>query len=562
MFIKKNFIYLFIFFPLLFVANVFAMDVYVSCGDHGVAGSDSYSGLDIDHPKRTIKAGIDALANQGPGNTLYIRGGNYTTIPEWTTGRRGIVFSNLNDATSWDNAYTIRSYPGEWAIIDASQYTTYDRVEIFTGTTVSGGQGFIEFSNMELTGANGLTHTAGILTRGGPFKFRYLYIHDNNCPTSSNNPGGLDLQNGTGETTIEYCHFYRNGCIVDGFDGNGQIVIYSDYIGSWGSQQLYNASGFATARHSNIIRYNLIDGGGVSYTGYYDKSRQYMVSCPDGDCTPVDDNSWSEYNNKIHHNIIKNHREASMEVQSDFVQVYNNIASNESDEGTRGSINMGRSGYEHRGSWRATAYNNTIIGGGRGGLTFNNHSHPPSDEIYGKYYAYNNIIDSPIDGDSNQDLSANKYYGPVTWMDGGADSNLEVQNNLFYNPANADLVKVIVTAYTLTETNAETWASGNYSSSTADLYTDVNYKTDGDFVVGSSTIELGGVGGNHPYLSGVTIPSYVGAVNPNDDAWVDGVLALGSTYMTSASGDPSWIEGSDRPETSPLLKVLEVVPSN
>jgi len=37
----------------------------------------------------------------------------------------------------------------------------------------------------------------------------------------------------------------------------------------------------------------------------------------------------------------------------------------------------------------------------------------------------------------------------------------------------------------------------------------------------------------------------VGATNPNDNAWVAGVLGLDSTYFTNATAGstPSWIEG-------------------
>ena len=35
-------------------------------------------------------------------------------------------------------------------------------------------------------------------------------------------------------------------------------------------------------------------------------------------------------------------------------------------------------------------------------------------------------------------------------------------------------------------------------------------------IEGSTTIANGGIGGSHPYLSGITLPSYVGAVDPND----------------------------------------------
>jgi hypothetical protein len=72
------------------------------------------------------------------------------------------------------------------------------------------------------------------------------------------------------------------------------------------------------------------------------------------------------------------------------------------------------------------------------------------------------------------------------------------------------------------------------------------YKTLGSHRLDASyTIANGGIGGSHPYLPGVTIPSYVGATNPNDNAWVNGVLGLNATttLIDGTSGDAVWIEG-------------------
>jgi len=64
-------------------------------------------------------------------------------------------------------------------------------------------------------------------------------------------------------------------------------------------------------------------------------------------------------------------------------------------------------------------------------------------------------------------------------------------------------------------------------------------------VDGSKTLANAGIGVNHPFLPGVVIPSYVGATNPDDDVWVDGVSSLAnvSTLMNGGAGDPDWIEG-------------------
>jgi hypothetical protein len=62
----------------------------------------------------------------------------------------------------------------------------------------------------------------------------------------------------------------------------------------------------------------------------------------------------------------------------------------------------------------------------------------------------------------------------------------------------------------------------------------------------SITIANGGIGDSHPYLSGVTIPSYIGAANPSDNSWVSGVVNDISSVSWLASQEigsvPNWIE--------------------
>ena len=72
------------------------------------------------------------------------------------------------------------------------------------------------------------------------------------------------------------------------------------------------------------------------------------------------------------------------------------------------------------------------------------------------------------------------------------------------------------------------------------------YKIDGSFSLGGdATIANGGVSGNHPYLADTTLPAYVGAINPSDGAWVDGVKSMDVAYFTSqeTGSTPTWIEG-------------------
>ena len=93
------------------------------------------------------------------------------------------------------------------------------------------------------------------------------------------------------------------------------------------------------------------------------------------------------------------------------------------------------------------------------------------------------------------------------------------------------------------------------------------YITRPDHIVnGSIRIKNGGIGGAHPYLNGVTIPSYLGATNPNDNAWVRGLLedVRSVTWLkTQSSDEPTWVEGGvsspggQPPSNPPGLRVVQ-----
>jgi hypothetical protein len=64
-------------------------------------------------------------------------------------------------------------------------------------------------------------------------------------------------------------------------------------------------------------------------------------------------------------------------------------------------------------------------------------------------------------------------------------------------------------------------------------------------VEGSKDISSAGIGGNHPYLSGVEFPTYIGATNPCDNGWVDVVLNNISSIdwlKAQTSSSPTWVE--------------------
>lgn len=531
---------------LIFCHCSFAANVYIA-----TTGNDATGNGSIENPYLTIQKGIDSLKIQGPGNTLFLRGGTYFPT-------LNIEFGTLNDAYN-DNWYTIRSYPGEWAIVDGTN-SNGDishgsvRKELFDGCHDGGCQGFIEFSHMELrnitNNIGNANYTSGINAFGGPYRFRYLYIHDIVCDSISNNPGGLRFGAGSGGITIEYCYIKHNGAV--NVDSSSQIIILSDYKTAWGSQVITNGSGFYTARADNIYRYNLIDSDGVVDIGLYEKNVQMLASNELGTDYPVDVNTWFRLGTEAHHNIILNSM-TSMRLQTDFTQCYNNIL----DVGSKSDSNFGNLMFNKpspdiRGMWKNCAWNNTIIGGPRSGIEMQ--SKNSISVNYQKPYVVNNIIDNPTDRDAAQDVTFYSYGG-ATWP--GIDTDLQTKNNVFYRPINATLAKIMNTVYTLLTLNSEEWASSNnsYLYSASDyLYAGTagsnKYKLNMSYS-NYSTISSGGVDESHPYLAEISLPSYIGAANPNDNRWIDGILydLTDTDYLKNTSGDPSWIEGF--PQTPP-----------
>lgn len=528
---------LILFFIISFCTNSFS-DVIIS-----LSGDDTTGDGSISTPYKTIQKGIDALKIQGPGNTLFLRGGTYTEIPLGLAGgleTRRISFTSLNDATSWDNSYTIKSYPGEWAIVDAGEYTDA-RVYVFWGGDTTGGMGFVEFSNFEIRNAYGTTHCSAINTRGGPFKIKYMYIHDNNCGSYSNNPAGIQLTNGTGMTDIEYNVFYKNGYLLGEHENSANIVLYSDYIGTWGTQSLVNASGYSTARHSNNIRYNVIDGGGLTSIGIKHKSRQYLENNVIFEGPVEDVNGWFDKGGDTNHNIIINHSMHGIYSTNDFEQIHNNIFDG-SQSSTYSVIQIGSTPTPGRQPSDTVFYNNTILNSNRGIVyPFHNEGYPV---FYHRIYNYNNIIDSATDASGYRDVNFMLLYNEsITW---DIDNLCQFTNNMFYRYDNTSFFHVLTAD--ISGYNVSPWAIDNFIDEydAGDfLYKGVSgadrYKLNPSYS-NYSGVSTGGLNKNHPYFPDTKIPQYIGAVNPLDDAWVDGLLSLDVQYMTSASGDPVWIE--------------------
>ncbi len=162
-------------------------------------------------------------------------------------------------------------------------------------------------------------------------------------------------------------------------------------------------------------------------------------------------------------------------------------------------------------------------------------------------------------------------YPFLWWLDKTShDPNNAVHEEVFdrnyiYDPVPGDLFRVGMEitphsdshfgSFTTAEYNAEN-SVHNYQKASSEGRDNLfqgtagaeQYITRSDHVVeGTITIANGGIGGNHPYLPGVALPSYLGATNPDDHAWVAGLLndVTSEAWLKAQAGDaaPAWVEG-------------------
>jgi parallel beta-helix repeat protein len=170
-------------------------------------GSDSNTGT-LDSPFRTISKGISRLS---AGDTVYIRAGSYgetINIP-------------IPSGTSFTNAVTISSYPGETVILRGFGFNSGESYIIVNGLTldaqkasgqplyISRGSHHLRFTNCDIK--NGTF--GGVVTatpQGGPvpgfLEFINCKVHDNG--TAPRTDHGFYLQ--SSNNLIDGCEVYNN----------------------------------------------------------------------------------------------------------------------------------------------------------------------------------------------------------------------------------------------------------------------------------------------------------------------------------------------------------------
>ena len=529
----------------IYVDNRLVADV--TDGGYSIAGRN-HSGND-GNAYVMIQAAVNAMQ---PGDKIVVRGGTYL---------ESVHIPATKDGSAWaEGKYNkISSYPGEWAVIDVQN-------QLRPGMQALGNAGSylkywwfekLEIKNASATGNVGTSserdHAVGLAIKGGPFKVRWCSIHDNMALTGSNNPGGIVGRELHG-SVIEYNYFVNNGSIDTGTHNSAHALIYSDYNWNniaWGGYT--NPTGRGAG---SVFRYNYFDTGatvGLKYKGDQLFSGRNIPDKADWDDT------YQDFGDKVHHNIFKGASSYALGAHEDFMQVFNNII----DSCTNGIMIA----YEPAGQlYKVVSYNNTILNVAnvplvRFGRNQDSYTRIPEEKLHFGW-DYNNLISGSKDKNGYSPTHALNVVPIQNPGSGGNDILYSLgqyfcSNNYIHKPQTAAIFRIQNLDYTAAQFEAQTLTQGPrvvYYDAPASPRTpfmgtsgSAAYRADGEFELKAGIkIKNGGIGGAHPYLPGVTIPFYVGAVNPNDSAWVDGVLGLANTgnLQNGSSSDAPWIEGA------------------
>jgi len=405
--------------------------------------------------------------------------------------------------------------------------------------------GYVQYTPGDMANAISVTQ--------GPIKVRFCYIHDNisRLRIGSFNSAGIhatELQ----QSIIEYNYFANNGVETGNSWSNNEncshIMSYSDYdwsnwanngISTWNGDHIWG----------NIIRYNYFDAGAAAIKY---KGSQYLTGRTDG---ANYDDTYDEYGDKIHHNIFVNQERWVTNGRQDFLQFYNNIADSP-------VLGVHFPEDDISAFYKVAVYNNTLMSPGSDGIFFSHRDAWVDQEP--KIYAFivNNLIYDAGDGANWSDVTIDEDASGGNWYGGSADyTELIIDRNYHYMPETdgtydtdgSKLVFLADTRKTAAEMEALYASTDLYVNTAAGSPTAfVNVAAEDEdrylinsahVVEGAKTLSDGGLGGSHPWLDAVTIPAYIGGVDPNDTGWVAGVLDMDVTWFTAqeAGSTPSFM---------------------
>lgn len=520
----------------IYVDKTLAGDI--TNGTYSIANRNN-SGSD-GNAYNTVQKGLSSMKS---GDDLFIRGGVYQEgaleLPKTST----TAISGTPD-----NWCTVQSYPNEWAVLDGSTGSASSRGYVigpaeFSTTQKGGGTGWMhrywKFERLEIKGGK---LGFGIWINGGPFIVRYCYIHDNLDTVGDLDSGFLGGVVGAvwQNSIIEYCYFKNNGTTATSNEmHSAQIAVYSDY--KWDAD--LRPIDPTRCNRNNTYRYNFFeDTADRARTGIYHKGQQFFTP-KSGVSTEVDGAGWENktFGDNIHHNIFKGF-EWVIRDEQDFTQIHHNIAYDIKNIGADYLGFLAPATYGES-MTAICVYNNTLLGGRIfGGWTdiSKRHLH---------FLWYNNILEQSVGSNDVAVLTvSNNLSFTPDW------DRIKIDRNYLYRISNNYDFKVGSTSGTCkgsmtTSVFNSCYSVTNYKKASSEgsdnLFVSVtsadSLKARGSHIVsGAVTIANGGKGGNHPYLAGVTIPSYIGATGPRDSGaswdpnnpdpddagWVDYVLKV------------------------------------
>ncbi len=464
----------------------------------------------------------EAFVAMQVGEAVLLRGGTYMENYGTTSQPTAMAVPTSKNGTSWSPGEynVVRSFPGEWAILDGNgQYFTFG-LGAPSWNSGSYTLRYWVFENLEIRGGS----TGGIGVHEGPVVIRNCYIHDNGRgPLGDGNRGGIHAYR-LRDSTIELNYLFNNSGADD--NNKAHVVIFADY--------LYYDFDIDHSNQANTIRYNLFDTMSGTHTSIKDKASQHFSSVMGG----IDrDMTYADRGSNIHHNIFLGSGVA-VQGRQQFEQIHHNIS-------VGGRI-TGEDGGRFRPVPHITVYNNTVFGAPISntiGYTLS------IAELDLGWYAVNNIVSafdstdySPAFGIAVNWCRSSDCGAPCTYTWTGT----RVEGNLVHNPMSSrhyglpDSYTCKATRWlSTTDFNARRSAT-NYVDMSASLFVGATgadaYRTDpAHSITGGGTVGNSGVGGAHPYLAGRTLPTYIGATAPGDSAWVEGVLALEQVDMFAAA---------------------------
>lgn len=473
----------------------------------------------------TVQQGVDSMA-AGSAHIL-LRDGTYTEVVNlpWTKNGSAWVDGHFN---------IIESYQDEWAKIDGNNDSGFV-IGILSDNIITRATTYWKFRKLEVTGGAKTTDSSrasGFHMNKGPIVIDSCVIHDNIANGESGDILGGIVGYGWDMCIIQNCVFYNNGDTLENNDNFADISLYSDYR--------YNNidTGFiywptVKSRVRNKIRYNYFKKGDYQCGGIFGKGGQILCGQNlDGDSFSYD---YKNFGDDIHHNIFENRRSA-IRWPTTYAQIHNNVF----DSCILGYMSNNPDAYMIQG---VVAYNNTGTNCIHSVIRLCNSDYADGyttnfeRNLFG--WIENNLSDTSasVPVYNEEEFSSLRTPGDAT---ANYDSTY-VRNNYSWNPDSNPTYDPSGTYFYMERENRYTvssyskWRNWLNYRDAGNLLWDTLYIADSSHIIATGTPDTtmanGGIGGDHPYIEGITLPSYVGAAITGD-AWPDTVLALSELGVT------------------------------